>query len=74
VWRLALRGWTRFYNSSISAQSQCIATAAHFRKLRALIIKELHPDYAPADSVDRALRAEAFKVIWSKIEALSTEA
>ena len=47
------------------------AQAGQFRKLRALIVKELHPDQAPEGSVDRALRAEAFKAIRPKIEALS---
>jgi hypothetical protein len=42
-----------------------------FRQLRALIVKELHPDHAPVDSVDRAIRAEVFKVIWPKIEAIT---
>jgi hypothetical protein len=41
-----------------------------YRRLRALIVKELHPDHAPADSVDRAIRAEVFKAIWPKIEAI----
>ncbi len=43
----------------------------HFRQLKALIVKELHPDHAPADSVDRALRTEVFKLLWPKIEAIT---
>jgi septal ring factor EnvC (AmiA/AmiB activator) len=47
---------------------------SRFRKLRALIVKELHPDHAPAGSVDRVLRSEVFKALWPKIEAISEEA
>lgn len=46
----------------------------HFRRLRALIIRELHPDHAAPDSIDRALRSEVFKAIWPKIEAIAAEA
>ena len=45
---------------------------SQFRRLRALIVRELHPDHAPADSIDRAVRAEIFKVIWPKIEAITS--
>lgn len=42
-----------------------------FRRLRAVIASELHPDHAPAGSIDRALREAAFKVIWPKVEAVA---
>ena len=42
-----------------------------FRSLRALIVKELHPDHTPEGSVDRALRAEVFKAVWPKIEEIA---
>ena len=48
-----------------------IEDGSQFRRLRALIVKELHPDYAAADSVDRAIRSEVFKAIWPKIEAIT---
>jgi hypothetical protein len=41
-----------------------------FRRLRALILKELHPDHAAPGSVDRALRGEVFKSIWPKLEEI----
>jgi hypothetical protein len=53
------------------ANQATVEPDGQFRRLRALIVKELHPDHAPADSVDRALRAEVFKAIWPKIEALA---
>lgn len=58
-------------------QAQSASTSRddiHFRRLRALIVRELHPDHAAPDSVDRALRSEVFKVIWPKIEAITAEA
>ena len=42
-----------------------------FKRLRTLIVKELHPDNALKDSVDWAARTELFKVIWPKVEAIS---
>jgi hypothetical protein len=45
-----------------------------FRKLRALIVKELHPDHAPADSIERTIRAEVFKALWPKVEAITGNA
>ena len=45
--------------------------AGQFRRLRALLVKELHPDHAAAGSVDGAIRAEVFKVLWPKIEAIA---
>jgi hypothetical protein len=42
-----------------------------FKRLRTLIVKELHPDNAPEDSADWAARTELFKVIWPKVEAIS---
>ncbi|MBV9778183.1 MAG: hypothetical protein JO143_14175 [Acetobacteraceae bacterium] len=45
---------------------------SQFRRLRALILKELHSDHAPAGSVDRAIRAEIFKVMGPKIEAITS--
>jgi hypothetical protein len=45
-----------------------------FRRLRALIVKELHPDHAPSDSVNGAIRAEIFKVLWPKIEQITGKA
>ena len=47
---------------------------SQFHRLRALIIKELHPDHAPPGSVDRALRAEVFKAMWPRIEAIAGRA
>jgi hypothetical protein len=41
-----------------------------YRRLRALILRELHPDHAPAGTVDWALRGELFKVIWPKVEEI----
>lgn len=46
------------------------AAANHdaFAKLRALVIKTLHPDAAPQDSAsERALRSDMFKAIWPEI-------
>jgi hypothetical protein len=45
--------------------------AGQFRRLRALLVKELHPDHAVAGSVDGAIRAEVFKTLWPKIEAIA---
>lgn len=45
--------------------------AGQFRRLRALLVKELHPDHAAAGSVDGAIRAEVFKALWPKIEAIA---
>jgi hypothetical protein len=60
-------------------QQQAANTAAptsspddgRFRNLRALILREMHPDHAPAGSVDGAIRAEVFKTLWPKIEAIT---
>jgi hypothetical protein len=44
-----------------------------YRRLRSLILKELHPDHAPPGSADQALRQEMFKALWPKIEALDAK-
>jgi hypothetical protein len=44
-----------------------------FRQLRALLIRELHPDHASGDSVDRALREAVFKSLWPKVEAICAQ-
>ena len=44
-----------------------------FKRLRTLIVKELHPDNAPKDSADWAARTELFKVIWPKVDETSDE-
>lgn len=41
-----------------------------FRVLRALIIKELHPDGAPQGSLEATIRSELFKALWPKIEMI----
>lgn len=47
------------------------AASEQFRRLRALILKEIHPDHATSDDIDRDVRTVLFKRIWPKIEALS---
>lgn len=60
----------------LNAKLRTITTEpdGQFRRLRALIVKEFHPDHAPEGSVDRAIRAEVFKTIWPKIEAITGHA
>lgn len=47
------------------------AGSEQFRRLRALILREIHPDHAQTDGIDRDVRDVLFKRIWPKIEALS---
>jgi hypothetical protein len=69
------RRWHGAYRSKVEELQAIEAKATAepdgpFRRLLALIVKELHPDHAPPESGDRALRAEVFKAIWPKIQAL----
>jgi septal ring factor EnvC (AmiA/AmiB activator) len=61
-------------NAQVRKMQASAPEDSRFRKLRALIVKELHPDHAPAGSVDRVLRGEAFKALWPKVETISEEA
>jgi hypothetical protein len=47
------------------------APSEQFRRLRALVLKEIHPDHATADGIDRDIRTALFKRMWPQIEALS---
>jgi hypothetical protein len=42
-----------------------------FRRLRALVLHELHPDHAPEGSAERTLRQDVFKQLWPQVEKLS---
>ena len=44
-----------------------------FRRLRSLVLMEIHPDHATAEGADRDARTALFKRIWPKIEALSEQ-
>lgn len=57
--------------SRAAASGETGPASEHFRRLRALILKEIHPDHATSDGVDRDIRTALFKRIWPKIEALS---
>ncbi len=46
--------------------------SAAFRRLRALILRELHPDHAPEGRVERTQRQEVFKRLWPQVEGLSS--
>lgn len=41
-----------------------------YATLKRILARELHPDYAPSDSLDRVLREALFKRIWPMIEEL----
>jgi hypothetical protein len=45
-----------------------IDDADRFRRLRALVIKALHPDNAPpGNALEKTLRSEMFKMVWPEI-------
>ncbi len=44
---------------------------ARFKRLRTLIVMELHPDHAAKNGADRAARTELFKAIWPKVEEIT---
>jgi hypothetical protein len=50
------------------------SSGQRYRRLRALILRELHPDHAPAGTIDWALRGELFKAIWPKVEEIDRAA
>jgi len=50
------------------------AGGQRYRRLRAMIIRELHPDHAAGGAIDRAQRSELFKVIWPKMEEIDRAA
>jgi hypothetical protein len=45
--------------------------SAAFRRLRMLVLHEMHPDHALEGSPERTLREEAFKRLWPQVEGLS---
>jgi hypothetical protein len=45
-----------------------------FAKLRALVIKTLHPDNAPrANAIEKEVRSEMFKAVWPEIVRIENE-
>lgn len=53
---------------------QAAADYDRFKRLRTLIVMELHPDHAAKNGVDRTARTELFKAIWPKVEAITDSA
>ena len=46
---------------------------AGFMKLRALIIKQLHPDLCVGSATDKAARTEIFKALWPDMESIHAD-
>lgn len=44
--------------------------ASRFRRLRALIATEFHPDHVKAEGMEKIIRAEIFKVLWPKVQEI----
>jgi len=43
---------------------------SHFRRLRALIATEFHPDHVKTEGIDRFVRQEIFKSLWPKVQQI----
>ena len=41
-----------------------------FDELRRVLARELHPDHAEADGIEKLVRAEIFKTLWPQIERI----
>ena len=41
-----------------------------FRRLRALLARELHPDAVPAEGVEHDIRTEIFKTVWPQVQEI----
>jgi hypothetical protein len=47
---------------------------AKYRALKHFLAKRFHPDYAPAQGIEKLVRNEIFKEIWNEIERLEVSA
>jgi hypothetical protein len=45
-----------------------------FAALKRYLAKRLHPDYAPGEGIEKLVRAEIFKEIWTEVERLDDQA
>ena len=43
---------------------------SRFRRLRALIATEFHPDHVKASGLDKTVRQEIFKALWPKVQQI----
>lgn len=41
-----------------------------FRRLRALLARELHPDTVPTEGVEHDIRTEIFKTVWPQVQEI----
>jgi hypothetical protein len=52
-------------------QSSPNASDVRFAALRRYLAKQFHPDHAPGQGIEKAVRNEIFKEIWAEIERLN---
>ena len=45
-----------------------------FTRLRAVVVKSLHPDHGAGSQEERLLRGEIFKQVWPEIERIESDA
>jgi len=69
--KLAMVGTAIDMQSNNNSGNTTSGKDARYAKLRALMIRELHPDSCPeSNKLEKIVKSELFKLIWPQIEAI----
>jgi hypothetical protein len=69
--KLAMVGTAMDMQSNNNSANTTSGKDARYAKLRALLIRELHPDSCPeSNKLEKIVKSELFKLIWPQIEAI----
>ena len=69
--RLALGAQSKLWETDCEKTD---ASDARYAALKRYLAKQFHPDYSPGRGIERAVRSEIFKEIWSEIDRLEERA
>jgi hypothetical protein len=68
TWRDRARAAERRPVAQEPSGPQSVGPDRQFKRLRALLASEFHPDHAKTDGIERLVRGEIFKTLWPKVQ------
>jgi hypothetical protein len=74
VWRDRARAAETRFVAQEPSGPQSMGPDGQFKRLRALLASELHPDHARTDGIERLVRGEIFKSLWPKVQDIEKSA